>query len=125
MAGWQLQDLDLRGRGDGLRGLDPRGALLLGCTLDPDVEEDLRAGGALVFPGCRACRSTRTGPPLLPRRAVRRARDGGLRRHPGRPGLRLDPETGHDLHATLAQALHDHAIDDALAELVAGRGWSA
>jgi len=50
MAGWRLQGLDLRGRGDQLRRLDPRGALVLGGHLDPDDEAELRRRGALVFP---------------------------------------------------------------------------
>ncbi len=123
MAGWQLQDLDLRGHGDVLRGLDARGALLLGCTLDPDLEDQLRdrrCAGVPRGPGRAAQPLPRA--PLLPRRAVRRARDRGLRQHPRRPGLRLDPE---DRCTTctrmLAQALHDLAVDDALAEWVSGR----
>ena len=50
MTGWQLQDVDLRKRGDVLERLDARGALFLGCPLDPDVEDRLRDRGALVFP---------------------------------------------------------------------------
>src|SRR6187200_804505 len=50
MSGWHLQDLDLRGREDALTRLDARGALLLGCTLDPTAAETLRARGALLFP---------------------------------------------------------------------------
>src|SRR5688500_10343098 len=50
MRHWRLQSLDLRGRGDVLRRLDVRGALVLGCMLDPDTEDHLRRHGALVFP---------------------------------------------------------------------------
>jgi predicted Rossmann-fold nucleotide-binding protein len=126
MDGWQLQGLDLRGRSAVLRGLDPRGALLLGCVLEPGVEEELQARGALVFPALPDV-------PVAPYRArlytpdelydgLRSADDGGSY------GATLDArvyawaqQTGHDLHAVLARALHDLAIDDALDELVAGR----
>ena len=122
MAGWQLQDLDLRGHADVLRRLDAHGALLLGCTLDPDLEQDLRAGGAVVFPAV-------PGVPLDPYRAHLYSPDelyDGLATgdYPGTLDARVyawTRTTGHDLHATLAQALHDLAIDDALAEWVSGR----
>ena len=128
MSGWQLQDLDLRERGDDLRRLDPRGALLLGCRSTPDVEDDLRDRGALVFPAVPDV-------PFDPYRAHLYTPDElydglahrRLRRHPRRPGLRLGaahrPTT---CTRQLAQALHDLAVDDALDELRARpRGWSA
>jgi predicted Rossmann-fold nucleotide-binding protein len=126
MAGWRLQDLDLRGRGDLLRALDPRGALLLGGLLDPEVEDDLRGRGALVFPALRdvpvdVYRATLYTPAEL--YDGRGPAEGG----PGYRGT-LDARvyawaqhSGHDLAAHLAQTLHDLAVDDALAEVVAGR----
>jgi predicted Rossmann-fold nucleotide-binding protein len=122
MAGWQLQDLDLRGHADVLRGLDPRGALLLGCTLEPGVEDELRARGAVVFPEV-------PGVPLDPYRPRLYSPDelyDGLATgdYPGTLDARVyawTRRTGHDLHAMLASALHDLAVDDALAEWVSGR----
>ena len=38
------------GREEALEGLDPRGALFLGCTLSEEAAGRLRAGGALLFP---------------------------------------------------------------------------
>ena len=122
MAGWQLQDLDLRGHTDVLRGLDPRGALLLGCVLGPGVEDRLRVGGALVFP-------TVPDVPVDAYRARLYTPDelyDGL--GAGGYGATLDARvyawaqrTGHDLQSLLVRALHDLAVDDALDEHVAGR----
>ena len=120
MRHWRLQSLDLRGRGDALRRLDARGALLLGCELDPETEDHLRRHGALVFPQV----------PDVPVDAYR----GGLY-SPDElyAGLErgydqtLDARayawsrTSRDIADHLAQALHDHAVDDALAEHAAGR----
>lgn len=50
MEGWRLQDLDLRERTDVLLGLDPAGALFLGCDLEPRAVAHLHAGGAVIFP---------------------------------------------------------------------------
>jgi predicted Rossmann-fold nucleotide-binding protein len=122
LAGWRMQNLDLRGRGDVLRRLDVRGAVFLGCRIEPDVEDDLRSHGALVFP-------------LVPDVPV----------NPYRPLLYTPEElydglasetyedcldarvygwaaqTGSDVRAALAQSLHDLSVDDALEELVRGR----
>jgi len=50
MRGWRLQGIDLRGRTGALAGLDPAGALLLGCRLEEAAVAVLRAGGAVLFP---------------------------------------------------------------------------
>ena len=122
MSGWQLQDLDLRGRGDALRRLDPAGALLLGCRLDADVEQDLRGRGALVFPGL----------PDVPFDAYRARLYTPDELYDGLAGGGYDATTdatvyawsrshGQDLRASLAETLHDLSVDDALEELVQGR----
>ena len=122
MTGWQLQDVDLRKRGDVLERLDPRGALFLGCHLGPDVEDRLRDRGALVFPEV----------PDVPVNAYRahlytpgELYDGLAH---GSYGSTLDARTyawvtrtGDDLYAHLARSLHDLAVDDALEEHVRGR----
>ena len=110
---WRLQDIDLTGRTEQLRGLDVEGALLLGCTLETEDENDLRARGALVFP-------------QLPHVLVNPYRAELYTPQELYAGLdqsyadtldarayawsRSSRDLGHDL----AQALHDHAIDDAL-----------
>jgi predicted Rossmann-fold nucleotide-binding protein len=123
MAGWRMQDLDLSDRGEKLRMLDPAGALFLGCTLAPADEQSLRDRGALVFPAI----------PDVPFDPYRSALYSPAELYAG-----LDRGYEHtfdarvyawsrqaassaDLVMTLAAALHDHAVDDALQEYVAGR----
>ena len=121
MRGWHAQSLDLRGRTAALESLDVEGAIFLGCTFDPGVEDGLRRRGALIFPRLE-------GVPFDPYRArlyTPQELYAGLDHSPYeelpdalvyqwsiRPGQR------HRLDATLASALHDHAIGDALDELV-------
>jgi predicted Rossmann-fold nucleotide-binding protein len=124
MAGWRLQGLDLTGHGRRLRDLDPAGALLLGCRLGPADEASLRARGALVFPVV-------PGVPFDPYRSSLYSPEelySGLAE--GGYEATLDARVygwsrqrtaADDLAMTLAQALHDHAVDDALREFVAGR----
>ncbi|MEP7091702.1 MAG: Rossmann fold nucleotide-binding protein [Nocardioidaceae bacterium] len=121
LAGWQVQDVDLRERTEVLRGVDPRDALFLGCPMHPEVEDELRSRGALVFP-------TVPDVPLDVYRSRLYTPDelyAGLDRGYGRT---LDARTyawtrrsGQLLRDRLAQALHDLAIDDALEELVRAR----
>ena len=121
MSGWVLQDLDLRGHGEQLAGLDPRGALFLGGRFAPGDERRLRERGALVFPAVPGVpfdlyRSHLYSPDELydglaggDYAATTDARIyAWTRRHDGLP-------------AQLARTLHDLAVDDALAELVQGR----
>ncbi|MGZ4436272.1 MAG: LOG family protein [Nocardioidaceae bacterium] len=121
MGGWRVQDVDLRRRADALRRLDARGALFLGCGLTEDQGDDLRSRGALVFPEL----------PDLPFDPYR----SGLyspselyanlhRSYAATPDARVyawSRRAGHDLLHTLATALHDHAIDDALDDLLRPR----
>ncbi|MFJ5699901.1 LOG family protein [Arthrobacter sp. NPDC093139] len=121
MHGWHAQSLDLRGRAAALAAMDAEGAVFLGCTFDPGVEEALRRRGALIFPKL-------TGVPFdayrselyTPQELYAGIQDTPYEETPDalvyqwsiRPGQR------HRLDATLAAALHDHAIGDALDELV-------
>jgi predicted Rossmann-fold nucleotide-binding protein len=119
MDGWNLQSVDLRERGPVLRRLDPCGALFLGCTLAAADEASLRARGALVFPAV----------PDVPFDAYR---PGLYTSHELYDGLgssygeTLDARVyawskqQPTLDVSLAQALHDHAVDDALREFVRG-----
>lgn len=122
MSEWRLQDLDLRGRGDVLRGLDPTGALFLGCRLEAEVEQDLRRRGALVFPSV----------PDVPFDAYRARLYTPDELYDGLASSGYDATTdaavyawsrqhGHDLRASLAETLHDLSVDDALEEVVQGR----
>ena len=119
MYGWHVQAVDLRERGPVLRELDPCGSLLLGCALLPADEESLRARGALVFPSV----------PDVPFDAYRASLYTAQELYAG-----LDRSYAATFDAqvyawsqqeptvdvSLAQALHDHAVDDALRGLVRG-----
>jgi predicted Rossmann-fold nucleotide-binding protein len=122
MAGWHLQDLDLRGRGEQLRGLDARGAVVLGGRLDPADEEDLRARGALLFPALRdapidAYRSRLYTPEEL---YDALGRGGTYEDSLDARVYAWATRAGSDLAALLSQSLHDLALDDALAEFQHG-----
>ena len=119
MHGWHAQSLDLRGRTAALESLDVEGAIFLGCTFDPGVEDGLRRRGALICPKLK-------GVPVDPYRAALYTPQelyAGLETSPYeelpdalvyqwsiRAGQR------NRLDSTLASALHDHAIGDALDE---------
>ncbi|WP_310962887.1 LOG family protein [Nocardioides terrisoli] len=127
MRGWQVQDLDLTGRTAVLGRLDPAGALFLGCRIPDNLEDRLRTGGALVFPAVPdvpfdAYRATLYTPEEL--------YDGIDRGYDATPDARIYAWSvaanrhrpgGTTVHDSLAMALHDNAVDDALSEYVRGR----
>lgn len=120
LSGWHLLALDLSARSDLLRRVDVAGSLFLGCTFAPGVENDLRSRGALIFPVV----------PDVPVNSYR-----GYLYTPQELYDGLAASYAHTLDArvyawskqpgsrrlSLAKALHDHAIDDALAACVSGK----
>ncbi len=119
MDGWHFQAVDLRVRGEVLRSLDPRGALFLGCRLEPADEESLRARGGLVFPIV----------PDVPFDAYRARLYTPLELYDGLDDCyeeTLDArvyawsQQEQTIGVSLAQAIHDHAVDDALRDIVHG-----
>jgi predicted Rossmann-fold nucleotide-binding protein len=128
MQGWHAQSLDLRGRAAALKRLNVEGAIFLGCTFDDGMENTLRRRGALIFPRLE-------GVPFNPYRAGLYSPQelyAGLADSPYEelPDARIyqwsiQPGLRHLLDATLASALHDHAIGDALDELHRSDAWSA
>lgn len=120
MHGWHAQSLDLRGRAAPLESMDAQGAIFLGCTFDDGVEDSLRGRGALIFPRLEgvpfdpyrgqlySAQELYAGPLDSPYEDTLDAR---VYQWSIRPGQR------HRLDATLAAALHDHSIGDALDEL--------
>lgn len=50
LAGHRVQSVDLRDRGGALLTTDTRGAVFLGCPMEPRAEAKIRADGAFVFP---------------------------------------------------------------------------
>ncbi|MBO1269945.1 LOG family protein [Arthrobacter cavernae] len=121
MHGWHAQSLDLRGRSGNLAALDPQGAIFLGCTFDDGVEDALRSRGALIFPKMR-------GVPFNPYRgslysAAELYEDIGTSEYEATLDAQVYqwsilPGRRTSLDATLAAALHDHAVGDALDELL-------
>ncbi|MFJ4208433.1 LOG family protein [Paenarthrobacter sp. NPDC089675] len=117
MHGWHAQSLDLRGRSRELLLLNPQGAIFLGCTFDDGVEDALRSRGALIFPKLR-------GVPFNPYRgslytAAELYEDISATEYESTLDAKVYqwsilPGQRSSLDATLAAALHDHAIGDAL-----------
>ena len=75
MAGWQLQDVDLGAEEGALLGLDAAGALVLGGTMSPELEQHLRQADR--EPGHRV--------PLLPAHGALEAIERVHQRRPRRP----------------------------------------
>jgi predicted Rossmann-fold nucleotide-binding protein len=123
-----FQGIDLREVGEGLIERDLSKAVFLGCDLDTALLERARADGALIFP-------TITGIPFHPYRAalygVEELYDVFDRHRPESYRACLDARVYEHWHRTgratpgsiletLARRLHDHAISDALEELIEG-----
>lgn len=121
MRGWHFQSVDLRRRSEKLAGLKATGALFLGCTFAPGIEELLRTRGALLFPKLpgvpfNAYKAGLYSPQELFRGIAKNVYeetlDAAIYQWTRQPGLR------RDLNATLSTAMHDHAVSDALDEFI-------
>jgi predicted Rossmann-fold nucleotide-binding protein len=125
MGGWRVQSVDLTGRTAVLRKLTPMGSLFLGCDLEETAAAWIRDGGGLIFPAIPEL-------PFDPYRGCLYAADelyAGLSSgYEATPDAQIyawsrqHDEKG-DTSRTLAAALHDHAIADALHELPDGKPW--
>ncbi|MGO4191224.1 LOG family protein [Arthrobacter sp. YAF17] len=120
MQGWHAQSLDLRGRTAQLDAMQAQGGIFLGCTFDAGVEESLRSRGALIFPKLEAVPfNPYRGRLYTPQELYEGITES---RYEDTPDARvyqwsIRPGQRHRLDATLAAALHDHSIGDALDEL--------
>lgn len=118
LRAWRVHGLDLRGIGSALLGTDVAGATFLGCRFDPGVDDDLTSGGALVLPDVGASPLDVYRPRLYsPDELMDTPRYADSL--DGRAYAWTQRSAGRD--DTLAAALHDHAIDEALATWVADR----
>lgn len=113
LNGWFIQSVDLSGRASILTEVDPTGAVFLGCALTESSADDLQRRGALIFPQLPDL-------PFDPYRGL--LYDAGELFGDGNYSAGTDaaiyawsrlPRT---LTRTLAMALHDHSISDALDE---------
>ncbi|MGG5171766.1 LOG family protein [Pseudarthrobacter sp. J1738] len=121
MHGWHVQSLDLQERSAELKRLNPQGAIFLGCSFATGMDESLRSRGALLFPKLG-------GIDFDPYRGTLYTAGelyNGVSEHPYEETLdarvyqwSLRVGQRRSLDATLAAALHDHAIGDALEEFV-------
>jgi predicted Rossmann-fold nucleotide-binding protein len=118
LRGWRIRAVDLRHRSAELGDLRVAGALFLGCRFATGDAERVEVRGAIVVPDL----------PLAPvdLHLDRLYRPEDLYDAPTYADS-LDArayawsQTAHDRDATMAKALHDHAVDVALADWVAGR----
>jgi predicted Rossmann-fold nucleotide-binding protein len=120
LTGFHLQSLDLSERADVLARLDVSRAVFLGCRFAPGGEADVRARGALVFPAV----------PDVPFDPYRGALYTPAELYAGLEhgyAATLDAaayawsRSPRRVDKSLAMALHDHAIDDAVEEFADGR----
>lgn len=122
-----LQGIDLRNRTDAILGADAAGSVFLGCELDERAREHVINGGGLLFPSLPGCPfSSYRGALYTAEELLDGYRQGEpdswsesfdqvVYRH--YDGIRTSPGPTPILEA-LAQRLHDHAIDNALDDLL-------
>jgi predicted Rossmann-fold nucleotide-binding protein len=118
LRGWRVRMVDLTARSAQLRDVRVAGALFLGCAFAPGDAEWAQARGAIVVADLAPA------PMDLQRAGLYRPED--LYDAPSYADT-LDArafawsQTAHDRDSSMAKALHDQAIDEALAEWVSGR----
>ncbi len=128
-----VQDLDLRAEAALLGTIEGHGAVFLGCTLDSETTVHLYRSGAELFPPLQAdaqlpFRPYRAGlytvdelyegfDPAVEGSFWKAARDSRIYEYFTAVHKRDEPVT---IMEALAMRLHDHAIEDALQELLRG-----
>lgn len=122
MRGWHFQSVDLRGRSEVLLRLSAAGSIFMGCSFAAGVDDTLRSRGALLFPRL-------PGIPFNPYRGrlysgpelYKGIATGVYEKTPDAQIYQwaLQAARSRSLDATLATAMHDHAISDALDEALA------
>jgi predicted Rossmann-fold nucleotide-binding protein len=125
MEGWRVQSVDLSARSAELLGLNPMGSLFLGCVLEEKAEEWIRESGGLIFPTIPSLPFDSYRSRLYDADELYADLDQGYDATPDAriyAWSRQHDEKG-DTSRTLAAALHDHAIADALTELPDDRPW--
>ena len=120
LNGWFVQSVDLTARSATLAGVDPRGAVFLGCRFAPEIESSLRERGALLFPRLPEAPFDPYRPGLYD--AAELYGSGRYQASTDAAVYAWSQAAGHapTLQHSLAAALHDHAITDALDEATLG-----
>jgi predicted Rossmann-fold nucleotide-binding protein len=122
LNGWFVQSLDLTARAGPLRRVNPRGAVFLGCTIPSSLEASLRSRGALLFPALPDLPFDPYRPRLYDPGELYGPNqlypDGSYADSPDAAIYAWSRRSGSSksLAHTLAAALHDQAISDALDE---------
>jgi predicted Rossmann-fold nucleotide-binding protein len=127
MQAWHAQSLDLRGRTAPLAALDVQGAIFLGCTFDHGVEDSLRSRGALIFPRLEALPfNPYRGQLYTPQELYAGIAGSSYEETPDAQVYQwtIRPRQRQRLDATLAAALHDHSIGNAVDELTRSGLWA-
>lgn len=125
LSGYRVQAVDLTTRSVALRSVPVRGAVFLGCAMEPDAAARVQEAGALVFPRV-------PGLPFDPYRArlytaaelfEGLAGPGGYEATPDALsyGWFQDTRDDGDILASMLRAIHDDALSDALDELLHGK----
>ncbi|MFC0628367.1 LOG family protein [Kribbella deserti] len=125
MAGWRVQSVDLTERTAELLELDPAGSLFLGDRLEPEAEDWIRGGGGLIFPTIPSLPFDPYRGRLYDAEELYAGIDDSYESTPDAQiyaWARQAADKG-DVSQTLAAALHDHAIADALEEQPTEKRW--
>jgi predicted Rossmann-fold nucleotide-binding protein len=125
MTGWRVQSVDLTGRTAALLALKPTGSVFLGCALEEKAETWIRDGGGLLFPTIPALPFDAYRGRLYDADELYAGIEHGYDATPDAQiyGWSRQHDERGDTSRTLAAALHDHAIADALAELPGDKPW--
>jgi predicted Rossmann-fold nucleotide-binding protein len=125
MTGWRVQSVSLLDRTPVLLALAPMGSVFLGCTLEEEAAAWIRDGGGLIFPAIPALPFDPYRGSLYDADELYADLDQGYEATPDAQiyGWSRQQDEKGDTSRTLAAALHDHSIADALADLPDGRPW--
>jgi predicted Rossmann-fold nucleotide-binding protein len=120
LSGWHLRSVDLSQRRDVLASLRVAGALFLGCTFAPGTEAALREGGALVFPVVPDVPVDSYRGSLYTPQELYAGLESSYQETPD-ARIYAWSKQPPSVDTSLAKALHDHAVDEALQEVVRGK----
>jgi predicted Rossmann-fold nucleotide-binding protein len=125
MAGWRVQSVSLLERTPVLLGLAPMGSVFLGCALEEEAAAWIRDGGGLIFPTIPALPFDPYRGGLYDADELYAGLDQGYDATPDAQIYAWSRQQGEkgDTSRTLAAALHDHSIADALGDRPDGRPW--